>query len=53
MWEENIDWLPPVYAPTGDQTRNLGTCPDQELNPQPFGAWDDAPTKYPGQVNIL
>ena len=21
----------------GDRTYNLGMCPDQELNPQPFG----------------
>ena len=37
MWERNIDWLPPVCAPNGDWTHNLGTCPDQELNPQPLG----------------
>ena len=30
--------------PTGDQTHNLGMCPDTELNLQPFGPWDDAPT---------
>ena len=34
---------------TGDPTHNLGMCPDQGLNPQPFGVWDNAPTKSPGQ----
>ena len=33
-----------IHGPTGDQTHNLGMCPDQELNLQPFGLWDDAPT---------
>ena len=37
--------LPALCAVTGDQTENLGMCPDWELNPQPFGVWDDAPTK--------
>ena len=36
MWERNINGLPPVHTPTGDQTSNLGMCPDQELNPQCF-----------------
>ena len=27
MSEGNIDPLPPICAPTGDQTRNLGMCP--------------------------
>ena len=35
--ERNIDKLPVVCAPTGDQTLNLGMCPDQQSNPQPFG----------------
>ena len=35
--------------PTGDRTCNLGMCPDQGLNPQPFGAWDNIPTETPGQ----
>ena len=30
--------------PDWGQTRNLGTCPDQGLNLQPFGVQDDAPT---------
>ena len=37
--ERNISWLPPVHVPTGDQTCNLGMCPDREWNPQPFGVW--------------
>ena len=31
--EGNIDQLPPVRAPTGDQSHNLGMCPDWESNP--------------------
>ena len=31
-------------CPTEDWTCNPGICPDQELNPQPFGAQDDTPT---------
>ena len=41
---ENISRLPPVNALTRDQTHHLGMGPDWELNPQSFGAWDDAPT---------
>ena len=41
---KNISWLPPIYALMGDRTCNPGMCPDQELNTQPFGVWDDAPT---------
>ena len=29
--------------PYASQTCNLGTCPDQKSNPQPFGAQDDTP----------
>ena len=39
-----MDQLPPVHGPTGDLTRNLGVCPDQESDPQPFGVRDDTPT---------
>ena len=42
----NIDRLPLVHAPTGDQTCNLGMCPDQELNLQPSSLQDDAPTNW-------
>ena len=41
--------------PTGDQTHNLGTCPDRELNPGHFAVWDDAqPTEahQSGQVQL-
>ena len=31
-------------APTRYRTYNLGMCPDQGLNPHPFGAKDNAPT---------
>ena len=44
--ERNINWLPPICALTGDWTCNLDMCPDRELNPQPFGVWDDAPTSW-------
>ena len=42
--ERNIDWLPPISTLIGDRISNLGMCPDQEANPQPFGLWDNAPT---------
>lgn len=33
-----MDWLvaslPPLRAPAGDGARNLGMCPDPELNPK-------------------
>ena len=51
--ERIIDWLPPIGTLTKDQTCNLGTCPDQELNPWPFGVWDDAPTEPLGQGTAL
>ena len=43
---ENTDVLPLVHALTGDQTHNLGMCPDQESNPWPFDLWDEAPTNW-------
>ena len=49
---ETVIGLPPVHAPTRNQTHNLGMCPDWESNPQPFGVWDDAPTELPGQGSI-
>ena len=42
--QTDIDHLPLIHALTRDQTCNLGTCPDWELNPQPFGVHDDALT---------
>ena len=46
VWGRNIRQLPPICTQTGDGTRNLGMCPDQESNPQSFGVRDDAPTKW-------
>ena len=52
--ERNINWLPPIRTPTGDQTCNLSMCLDQESNPQPFSLWDDAPTNWttPPRPNV-
>ena len=36
MWEGNIDRLPLALTLARDWTRNLGMCPEQEWNPQPF-----------------
>ena len=33
-----------LVASTRNQTHNLAMCPDQELNPQCFGVWDNVPT---------
>ena len=41
---ENIKWLPPIHAPTRDQTHNLGTWADWGSSPCPFGSRDNAPT---------
>ena len=54
--ERNIDWLPLVHAPTGDQTCNLGMFLYQELNPQPLGLLEDTqPTEphWPRQAYFL
>ena len=42
--ERNIDWLPSVYAPTGDQICDVGVCPDWGLNLQPLDVRDYTPT---------
>ena len=47
MWG-NISSLPYV-RPDQDYTRSLGTSPDWESNPQPFGVQDDAPTNWANQ----
>ena len=39
--QTDIDWLPSLCSLTGDQTCNLGMCPDGELNPRPSGVWDN------------
>ena len=44
MGERNTDQLPPIRSLTGDRTYKPGMCPDQELNPQPFGLGDDTLT---------
>ena len=52
-WERNIDWLPSAHAPTGDRTRNPGTCPDWKLNLRHFALRDDIqPTEahWPGPI---
>ena len=30
--------------PNQESNPNLSMCPDQELNPEPFGAWNNTPT---------
>ena len=40
--ETLIGHLP--YMPRRGMETQLGMCPDWELNPQPLGEWDDAPT---------
>ena len=42
----NINQLSPIHALTSDWTCYLGMCPDWDLNMQPFGVWDDAPTSW-------
>ena len=42
-YERKICSLSPMCTPTRDRTHNLGMCPDQESNSQPFGVWDNAP----------
>ena len=44
MLVRNISQVPPVCPLTRDQTCSLGMCPDQDLNPQPFGVRNDTPT---------
>ena len=51
MWKRNIDWLPPICTLIGDQTNNLGICPDWESNPLIFGIQDDAPTNWATQMS--
>lgn len=48
--------MPFIHAPTGDPTSDLNMCPDGELNPQPFDAWEDALTNratWPGPSGAL
>ena len=46
MWERNINWLPPVCAPTRDWTYNPSMCPEQGQNLQSFSAQDGAQTNW-------
>ena len=46
--KKNINQLPPLPAPTRDQTRILSMCPDQEPNPY-FCVQDNTPTEPPCQ----
>ena len=48
----NIDHLLPVHALMGDQTHNLGLCPDPESNMQTFGVQEDAPTNCATQPGL-
>ena len=32
LWERNFDLLPLTHVPSGDQTHNRRTCPDQQSN---------------------
>ena len=41
--ETNISW---------DRTHNPGMCPDQGLNPQPFGIRDNVPTNAATQPGL-
>ena len=43
--ERNIDQFPPISDSTGDWTHNLGVCPNQGSNLQPFSAQGDMPTQ--------
>ena len=57
MWERNIhqsvaSWI----CPNRDRTHTLGMYLDQELNLQPFGVWNNAPTSWatwPGHFSII
>ena len=52
MRERNIDWLSFLCTLTMDQTRNLGTYPDRELNPPPFGLRDNAHPMEPHRPGL-
>ena len=41
---QNINRLPPICAPTGDRTSNLGMCPNQESNLHCCGIQENTPT---------
>ena len=41
-----------MLPPNRDATCHLGMCPDQELNPQSVGVWDDAPINWATQTGL-
>ena len=48
MWKRNIDWLPLIMLGAGTEpSSNPGTCPDQELNRQPFALWNNTQSAEP------
>lgn len=49
--ERNMNQLPPVGAPSRDQTLSLAMCPDQKLKPRTFGEQqDNAQTNWATQA---
>ena len=54
MRERSIDWLPPTVPQMGiKHTIYVWALPDWELNLQPFGAQDDAPTNWATLASVL
>ena len=50
IYVRNINRLPLALPLTGNQTRNLGMCPDRGSKPQPFGVLDNTePPEPPSQ----
>ena len=52
-WKRNMNRLPPVHAPPGDRTCNLGVLPDWELTLQPFDVHNNAPNKLSHPVRAM
>ena len=44
--EEKYQLVASPTSPSGNQTYNLGLCPDPELNPWAFSLWDNTPTNW-------
>lgn len=54
--QRNMDWLPTVYAHTGDRSCNLCMCPEWASNPRPFDVQmrlQPAEPYHPGLWGIL
>ena len=49
--EGNINQLPLAYTPTGDQTCNLGLCPDWEFEPTTFWFIEQCPTNWASRAS--